>query len=86
MSETVPTLCNSSLVGELSRTAAKTPSTMPRQNDSTDGRLVDSRDLGLRESGVHYLQYSADHLPSGVYMAVFDNGERSASIKLMLEK
>lgn len=53
---------------------------------STDGRLVDSRDLGLRESGVHYLQYSADHLPSGVYMAVLDNSERSASIKLVLEK
>lgn len=53
---------------------------------STDGRLVDSRDLGLRESGVHYLQYSADHLPSGVYMAVLDNGERSASIKVVLEK
>ncbi len=53
---------------------------------SADGRLVDSRDLGLRESGVHYLQYSAEHLPSGVYMAVLDNGSQSANIKLVVQK
>jgi hypothetical protein len=53
---------------------------------SIEGRLVDARSLGVRASGIHYYQYHAGALPSGVYIAVLTNGQEQVSFRLVLEK
>jgi hypothetical protein len=53
---------------------------------SIEGRLVDARSLGARSSGLHYYQYHAGALPSGVYVAVLTNGREQVSFRLVLEK